>query len=250
MVNTFKRNIRIGLGISLAALIISSTASYISIRKLLDSEQWVNHTTRVVQGLDNLLSGMKDAETGQRGFLLTGDPAFLDPYTNSRNDILQYFDDVQLLTLDNKLQQDDFPRLKSLIEQKYALIEETIAIKRSHGTITTSKLLEGKVIMDQIRKNVKLMVNREQQLMISRTSQMNRFAVYTPILILFTSLVAIIVTLIYYRKMQNNLLGNARIEEHIRQRGSATEENIKVISKMADQISKGDYKVRIKDDDF
>lgn len=250
MVNTFKRNIRIGLGISLAALMISSAASYISIRKLLDSEQWVNHTTQVVQQLDNLLSGMKDAETGQRGYLLTGDPAFLDPYTNSHNNVLQYFDGVQLLTLDNKSQQKDFPLLKLLIEKKYALIEETLAIKRGQGIITTAKLLEGKVIMDQIRKQVRIMINREQELMISRTSKMNQFAVYTPILILFTSLIAVIVTLTYYRRMQNNLLENARIDDHIKRRGEATEKNIKVISNLANQISKGDYKVRIKEDDF
>jgi CHASE3 domain sensor protein len=60
----------IGFGISLLILIGSSVASYISINNLLTSAALVNHTNTVVQKLEQTLSVMKDAETGQRGFLL------------------------------------------------------------------------------------------------------------------------------------------------------------------------------------
>ncbi|SHN07139.1 CHASE3 domain-containing protein [Chitinophaga sp. CF418] len=61
-------------------LVVSSVASFFSIRNLLQSAFWVDHTNAVIYRLENTLSFMKDAETGQRGYLLTGDEDFLEPY--------------------------------------------------------------------------------------------------------------------------------------------------------------------------
>jgi CHASE3 domain sensor protein len=239
MVNTFKRNILLGLGISLAALIISSAASYISIGKLVDSESWVAHTSKVIQGLDNINSRIKDAETGQRGFLLTGDDVFLDPYKGSK---------VQLLTADNAAQQKDFPSLEKLIHQKFEFIDKTIADKRRGIPPTFSTLLAGKSIMDQIRTKINAMEKREQQLMVTRTSKMNLFATYTPLLILLASLIAVVVTYMFYRRMKNNLLDNQRLQEELERKEDATGKQIREISELADKIAKGNYGVRIEND--
>jgi CHASE3 domain sensor protein len=248
MVNTFKRNILLGLGISLAALIISSAASYISIGKLVDSESWVAHTSKVIQGLDNINSRIKDAETGQRGFLLTGDDVFLDPYKGSKEDVMSYFDTVQLLTADNAAQQKDFPSLEKLIHQKFEFIDKTIADKRRGIPPTFSTLLAGKSIMDQIRTKINAMEKREQQLMVTRTSKMNLFATYTPLLILLASLIAVVVTYMFYRRMKNNLLDNQRLQEELERKEDATGKQIREISELADKIAKGNYEVRIEND--
>ena len=248
MVNTFKRNILLGLGISLAALIISSAASYISINKLVDSEAWVSHTSKVIQGLDNIDSRIKDAETGQRGYLLTGDEVFLDPYKGSKDDVMAYFDAVQLLTADNAAQQKDFPYLEKLIQDKFAFIDRTIADKKRGIPPTFSTLLAGKKIMDTIRQRMSVIKRREQQLMISRTSDMDMFATFTPLLILFASLIAVIVTYAFYRRMKTNLLDNQRLQEALERKEHATEKEIKEISELADKIAKGNYAVRIENE--
>jgi len=250
MVNTFKRNILLGLGISLVALIISSTASYISIGKLVDSEVWVEHTSKVILGLDNIISRIKDAETGQRGYLLTGDPVFLDPYKGSKDDVLTYIDEVELLTADNAEQQKEFPLLEQLIADKFAFIDKTIANKKIGIPPTVSELLAGKKIMDQIRTKIVSMEQREQKLLISRTSKMDVFATYTPLLIVFASLIAVIVTYAFYRRMKNNLLDTERLQQALEQKEIATEQQIKVISDLAEKIAKGNYTVRIDDKDL
>lgn len=250
MARTFKRNILIGLGVSLAALIISSTASYISINKLLESENWVEHTTKVIQGLDNVISRLKDAETGQRGYLLTGDDVFLEPYNGSRDDVLAYFDQVRLLTADNADQQKDFPHLEQLIKKKYTFIDKTIADRRRGIPATVSGLLAGKNVLDSIRVQIRVMEQREQKLMITRTSKMNTLATYTPILIVFASLIALIVTYAFYRRMKNNLLDNQRLQLELEHKEANTERHIKVITDLAAKISKGNYDVRIKNTDF
>ena len=250
MVNTFKRNILLGLGISLAALIISSAASYISIGKLVDSEAWVEHTSEVIQGLDNIISRIKDAETGQRGYLLTGEAVFLDPYKGSKDDVLTYFDRVQLLTSDNAAQQKDFPELEKLINDKFKFIDKTIADKKRGIPPTISTLLAGKKIMDQIRSRIVTMEQREQKLMVSRTSDMDLFATYTPILIVFASIIALIITYAFYRRMKNNLLDNERLQQVLEDKEKTTEQQIKVISELAEKVAKGRYDVRIEDKDL
>ncbi|WP_324288539.1 CHASE3 domain-containing protein [Pedobacter sp. SL55] len=80
---TLKNNLRIGLGISLLLLIVSSTASYISIKNLIKSADLVVESNAIINDVDNVVSMLKDAETGQRGFLLTGNTVFLDPYDRS-----------------------------------------------------------------------------------------------------------------------------------------------------------------------
>lgn len=67
-----------GFGSAVLALIIVGAVSYDSTIKLIDSAEWVRHTHEVINGLDEVLSGMKDAETGQRGYVITGEARYLD----------------------------------------------------------------------------------------------------------------------------------------------------------------------------
>ena len=67
----FKRNLLYGLGISLALLIITSVASFISIRNLINNAQLLRESNNTIFDINNTLSLVKDAETGQRGYLLT-----------------------------------------------------------------------------------------------------------------------------------------------------------------------------------
>ncbi len=83
----FNRDLVLGLGISLFLLLISSAASYISIKNLINSSRMLRESNNVISALDNTTSLIKDAETGQRGYLLTGDPRFLDPYNASKGKI-------------------------------------------------------------------------------------------------------------------------------------------------------------------
>ena len=83
MQTSLKRNLLIGFSISMVILMASSAASWVSIRNLLQSSDLVEHSNKVVTDLNETLSMMKDAETGQRGFLLTGNEVFLQPYNGT-----------------------------------------------------------------------------------------------------------------------------------------------------------------------
>src|SRR5688572_16974793 len=104
MKNNFKRNLLIGFSASLLILLISSLASYISINNLLKSAALVNHTNNVIQEMDAINAALLDAETGQRGYLLTADEQFLEPYNTSRERAMKAYANVKTLTADNPIQ--------------------------------------------------------------------------------------------------------------------------------------------------
>src|ERR1700733_13159316 len=74
----------VGYWIAIAAIVIIAVLSYSAVRGSVDNAQRVTHTLRLVGQLQALLSTMKDAETGQRGYLVSGEESYLEPYTNAR----------------------------------------------------------------------------------------------------------------------------------------------------------------------
>ena len=102
---SLKSNLRLGLGLSLIILILSSLASYVSIRNLIKSSDLVASGNNVMSGLDNMMSTLKDAETSQRGYILTGNKVFLEPYIGADQKINSLYTSLNDETKDNILQQ-------------------------------------------------------------------------------------------------------------------------------------------------
>jgi CHASE3 domain sensor protein len=83
------RKIRVGLGFSLFILTISSIVSYYSLQKFIKQSRWVDHTNEVLMTLENTLSRMRAAESGQRGYIITGNKIFLENYTSGESETLE-----------------------------------------------------------------------------------------------------------------------------------------------------------------
>ncbi|HEX4055494.1 MAG TPA: CHASE3 domain-containing protein, partial [Tepidisphaeraceae bacterium] len=126
---------KIGAGFSMALAIVVTigTASYWSTAKLTDTADWVTHTHKVLEGLSGLIQSMTDAETGQRGYLLTGDEAYLAPYQAGLADIDQNLRDVSDLTANEPQQQSRIETLKPLIAQRLAMLKEGIGVEKDKG---------------------------------------------------------------------------------------------------------------------
>ena len=83
MDNNFRRNLIVSSAISVLILIVSSTASFLSINSLLESNNLVNHTQKIIYNLNNSQRLMLDAQAGVRGYLVTGNDVFLERYLQS-----------------------------------------------------------------------------------------------------------------------------------------------------------------------
>src|SRR5665213_1089425 len=174
MKSTMKRNLLYGLGLSLILLVISSLASFISIKNLIRSSEMVVHSKQTIDNLNGVLSIVKDAETGQRGFLLTGNTLFLEPYNNAVGKAGGIIDQISEQTSDNEFQQKNLAQLRIDVEQRMNGLAKNIRIKTQNGPVNPDDLLVGKKRMDEIRSIISTMQDEEQKLLETRISDLNK----------------------------------------------------------------------------
>ncbi|KLT64562.1 response regulator [Pedobacter sp. BMA] len=245
MKTTLKNNLRLGLGLSLIILFISSLASYVSIRNLIQSTELVKHSDEVILNSENIISYLKDAETGQRGFLLTGNKVFLAPYYGASDSAAAILKRVEAATKDNVVQQKNVAALRAILFKRMGIISSTIEIKTLGGAIDPTVLFQGKVYMDQARSVVSKLVAEEKRLLDVRTAELNKLSAYTPILILIAALLAILITLFFYRKVSVDFDERVKLHQEIEDKKYEMEKRIVAIKEIAHQISIGNYGVTL-----
>jgi methyl-accepting chemotaxis protein len=161
-----------GFGLALIALTIIGAVSYDSTSKLIDSAEWVRHSHEVLDRLDELLSAMKDAETGQRGYVITGEARYLQPYQGAREAVDQKLKRLLELTVDNPIQQRRLAALEPSVVSKFAELQETIDLRRTKGFGAAVQVVltdRGKDAMDAVRKLVAEMRDEETGLLAKRS---------------------------------------------------------------------------------
>src|ERR1700759_483589 len=120
----------LGVRAPLIFFIASGAIAFINIQLVRDNNQKVQHSHEVITSLDQLLSLIQDAETGQRGFLLTGNERYLDPYANAVATVPPRLNAIRSLTEDNASQQRNLVELRSDIDAKLAELKQTIDLYR------------------------------------------------------------------------------------------------------------------------
>jgi len=247
MKNSLNRNLFIGFGVSLLILIASSTASFVSIQGLLKNAEEVQHTNKVINGVHEILAAMIDAETGQRGFLLTGNDIFLEPYTGAFERASDNVERVRDLTIDNPTQQKNINGISDLVLKRFSMLRKLIDTKKVGDTISTPVLMAGKSYMDSIRRFVRNMELEEQNLLKERTESMNRFSSYTPILIIVGAVLALMITIIFYLKVKRDIADKMALQKALEDKDKEITTRIGVIRNIAGQVSDGNYSVRVQD---
>ncbi len=240
---SFKKNLFLGLGISLVLLLLTAVASYISIHNLIKGSEMLKESNRTIRNLNNTLSLIKDAETGQRGYLLTNDTRFLDPYNMAKNKIEAQLDDLENEFADSPTQINDFKKLRENIDVRIEILDQNLNFKKTGQTITSEQLLSGKKYMDEVRRMVSQMQKEEESLLNSRTETMNQFAGFTPWLIIFSSLLSITITLIFFQKVAKDYSEKTKLTDELAQKNSESLNRLTAIESVSKKISAGNYDI-------
>jgi signal transduction histidine kinase/CheY-like chemotaxis protein/CHASE3 domain sensor protein len=246
--SAFKRNLLIGYSISLALLIVSAVASFISIRGLLKSADLVNHTNEVINKLEGVLSVLKDAETGARGYLLSGRDVFLEPYNGAYDRSVKLVNDIKQMTTDNAQQQVDADLLNNIAAKRLNILKVMVEMKGRGEVVSDTLLLQSKGIMDNARKVINDMQAREQSLLNNRTARMGSFAASTPTIIVVASVLALLVTIISFMRVLADYNRRTALQQELLQKEAEISKRLQVIRTIADQISDGDYKLKVDDE--
>jgi signal transduction histidine kinase/DNA-binding response OmpR family regulator/CHASE3 domain sensor protein len=242
------RNLQIGFGLSLLILIITSVASYSSISNLLDGSKWVDHTDSVIIKLDNTLSALRDAESGPRGFLLTGDTTYLLSYNTATDRINGLLDSIQEMTSDNPVQQKNIADLRQVIFKPVLLMGQIIDQKKTNNIYSLEDFQKAGEYMRDVRQIIQRMEMEERRLMVERIERVRKYSGYTPALIVIAALLSILITLFFYWRVHNDFLERAALYAELQQKDADISRRIDIIGSIADKISEGDYRTRVSDE--
>ena len=130
---TVGRKIAMGYAVVLIAMTAIGITAYRSLNSLLDATNWRAHTVAVQAHLGNTVSLLKDAETGQRGYLLTGRDDYLQPYLAAIPQIENALTSLRTLTRDNPNQQRHLELMARSVQLKLDELKETIGLRRDKG---------------------------------------------------------------------------------------------------------------------
>ncbi|WP_414586559.1 sensor histidine kinase [Scytonema sp. PCC 10023] len=203
------QQVKAGLLLALVLLFINSLVSYRNIRRLIENQRSVTHTHEVLTELEQTLSTLKDAETGQRGYLLTGNENYLQPYQRAIAQISTAIDSLTKLTADNPKYEQPLYILQQRITAKLAELELTIKLRREQGfdaAVAVVRTNRGKQLMDNIRQQIADMKALENSLLQQRAKESRASTQQT--LVTFSLATAVnlaLLALVYYLFRRNQL---------------------------------------------
>lgn len=168
--------VALGLAGVLFFFTISAYVAYQNLRTLQEDNQKILHSHDVIAAMDTLLSDLQDAETGQRGFLLTGNEKYLEPYDAALASIPHELNDITSLTSDNPTQQAKIDALKPHVAAKLAELDQTIRLRRTQGPDASLAVVNsdrGKIEMDAVRAQLAGMAKVEADIRDKRLDEIN-----------------------------------------------------------------------------
>ncbi len=158
----------VGLGMLLTISLLGAW----TLRQINQSDLWVDHTHEVIRYNQQLLSDVKDAESAERGYIITGDEAYRIPYESSVQDIPRSLAKLQELTGDNAAQQERLKNLQPLISRRFAVLENALRQRKEYGLEAAQRIVlagQGRAATQQIRDAVQQIESEEYRLLEQRS---------------------------------------------------------------------------------
>ena len=166
-----------GFALAVVAVVLIAIFSYRSLQASASTAASVTESNDIIEQLQTLISTLKDAETGQRGFLLTSEDSYLAPYQDAKAAIPVELKILRDLTSARPEQQRRLDALEQLIAQKLAELEQTVALSRSgdsKGALALVRTDVGKDVMDRIRATIVDIQRAARELLASREQEWSR----------------------------------------------------------------------------
>ncbi len=191
---TFGKRLGAGFAIAAFTLLLIASAGHRSIDELIETDHWVTHTLAVRTEIAKLSNSLKDAQTGTRGYVITGNESFLDPYTKALGQIDPPFDELRHLTHDNAPQQRRLDTLRPLLDAQLAYLRSVTETRKNAGVDAAAAMVsrgEGKQMMDDIRRLVDALDAEESRLLGIRRAESDQSALMAKSVILWGSVAGV-----------------------------------------------------------
>jgi signal transduction histidine kinase len=216
----------------LAVLIVNSALTLMNLRRLQANNERVDHANEVLQQLGIVLTSMSDAETGARGYVITGEPAFLAPYQETVATVHNELDKLQRLTADDAERQGQFAVLEQRAQRRLDLLKETIALRGEAGFDEAKSRISqqaGREAMEHVRDQIGRMRQDQRRRLVARQgeAQVSYWtALITSLITAGLGVALVAVGFLYFRRhedirdraAQSLQEANERLEDRVRER--------------------------------
>jgi PAS domain S-box-containing protein len=212
MSNIFGGSIRakIAAGLMTAILVLAvGVSSYISVRRAGRAANAVAHTDSVLIEREKLLSALKDAETGSRGYLLTGNPAFLSPFNGAGEKYKASLARLRVLTRDNPLQQIRIDSLESVGTESIDMSDQLVRMRHAGDTITARLLLntaQSKGVMDHAEGLLAEMEKDEHEVLRKRIAEQSASRFVAVVVIVIGTSIAFLLSFLINRGIRSDVI--------------------------------------------
>ncbi len=197
--NSVESKVALGAVASVLVLISIGCLSYFTINNLVATDKWVTHTQAVIATLESGLAILTDAETKQRGYLLTGNDYFLAECQVAEAQSTNWLAQIRQLTADNPNAQQQLDKLQVLISQRIAALNSRIKLRQEQGFQAAiegmGKSQPGQGLMDQIWQSITDMHAAEMQLLRQRQSAAQASATRCELIVLSSSVLACVISI-------------------------------------------------------
>jgi PAS domain S-box-containing protein len=256
-----ERKVRLGFGFALACLVVIAGVSYLSVGRANENRAWVEHTHEVLSNLELLLATVTDSEAAERGYVITADESYLEPYRQAAAVVDSETRHLRLLTADNRAQQQRLDSVVALVTGRLADLGSVIDLRKDQGfTAAQAAILtgKGKQFHDRIRSLVTQMEAAETSLLEEREERANRSSNIARGIIIGGGLLACGIVALALAAIRRDFAGRARAEralrdanEHlelrVRQRTAELEKAGETDARLASIIESSDDAIASKD---
>lgn len=254
--SSITRQLQLVFALSILILLASSYASFYTNKKLIDSSELVNHTNEVIISAERMMSSVKDAETGQRGYIITGDKAFLGPYTGGYERTLKLLEHLKQLTADNPVQQENVRKAKVIVDQRFAqmqhVLQESINTSLADRTqlflSSHEEMTKGRLIMSDLRVLVANMSAEEKKLLAVRIAEQEKYTSYTPIMVIVAAIISVLISLLAYFRIKSDLDARMKKQKEDEEKYISTNKRIAAMEDVTRRIADGDLQARSLDE--
>jgi methyl-accepting chemotaxis protein len=178
-----------------------------------ENGKWVDHTHKVLMLIENSIQQVVNMETGYRGFLLTNDEVFLEPYHSGKKAALYEIGKLLDITSDNAIQTETFTTISRQIKLwDEQIIQNGFKIRRNQGTVEVSEFVAratGKQYVDKVRKLFADASAREEKLLSVRNkaqqNSLNNLTLVTVVLTIIAGIVSAVFLTIVNSTLKNNV---------------------------------------------
>jgi PAS domain S-box-containing protein len=204
--------------VSLFALLYISSVSYKHTTALSESSDLLVHSYKIHFELEHVINSLKDAETMQRGFIITQDSTFIEPFIADQNAIYKSYLTIKSLTADDRKQQYNLDTLLQLIEHRFELMKltlQTVSTNPVDEKQLDNNLFRGKEINENLLKQINKMYELEMKYFNLHRQKYEQEVVFTPFSTLFIMLFSLLIFTLSFLKINKDLTAFKKSNEKL-----------------------------------